>query len=47
MLVFDLSNAESWNHIRCIWYDFAVSRAPNATIMLVGNKTDQTASVSQ
>jgi Ras-related protein Rab-1A len=40
VLVFDLSNRESWDNIRQVWYELAFKRAPNANYLLLGNKKD-------
>ena len=40
ILVFDLSNGESWENIKNIWYELAIKRAPTANYLLLGNKKD-------
>lgn len=40
MLVFDLSNPESFTSVTTKWFEMAKMRSPEAQLVLVGNKSD-------
>lgn len=46
MLVFDLSVPSTYKSATTKWHEIAVSKSPNAQIMLIGNKSDLKSVVS-
>jgi GTPase SAR1 family protein len=45
--VFDLGKKDSWNNVQAIWYEMAATYSPEASFLLIGNKTDITPEISQ